>query len=164
MFLPDLVVRSLRTVLPNTVRPAAIHIRNGKIIGIMEFDSVPEGCPLDDAANAVVIPGLVDTHVHITKSARRGSESFATATRAAATGGVTTIVDIGAPATAAALVQTHAAASRNCFVDVGFWGGLVPANIADLEPLVDAGVRGFKCSLSASTIDPPPAATEAALR
>src|SRR5580765_2875930 len=85
MFLPDLVVRSRRTVLAAAIRPAALHIRHGKIIGVMDFDDVPDGCPMDDAADAVLMPGAVDTHVHAT-------EGFETTTRAAAAGGVTTIV------------------------------------------------------------------------
>src|SRR3954471_19730110 len=85
MFLPDLVIRSRHTVLASAVRPAALHIRHGRIIGVMDFDDVPEGCPLDDAANAVLMPGAVDTHVHVVGG-------FERTTRAAAAGGVTTIV------------------------------------------------------------------------
>ena len=96
MFLPDLVVRSRRTVLATAVRPAAIHIRHGKIIGVMDFDDVPEGCPIDDAADAVVMPGVVDTHVHVGEPDRtEQDEGFDAVTRAAAAGGVTTIVDSG---------------------------------------------------------------------
>ena len=164
MFLPDLVVRSRRTVLAGAIRPAALHIRHGKIIGVMDFDDVPEGCPLDDARSTVVMPGAVDTHVHVNEPSRTEGEGFAAATRAAAAGGVTTIVDVAATTTAAALVQKHKAAEGRCFVDVGLWGGLVPGNVADLEPLVAAGVRGFKCALAPSSVDGFPAVTETELR
>src|SRR6476660_8387310 len=119
MFLPDLVVRSRRTVLRAAIRPAALHIRHGKIIGVMDFDDVPDGCPMDDAANAVLMPGAVDTHVQVT-------EGFETTTRAAAAGGVTTIVVM--PDGATGLQERLTAAGRNCFVDVGFWGGIDPGN------------------------------------
>ena len=84
MFLPDLVVRSRRVVTARGTRPAALHIRSGRIIGIVDFDDVPPGCPLDDAADACVLPGLVDTHVHATDPGGAGSEGFERATRAAA--------------------------------------------------------------------------------
>ena len=137
MFLPDLVVRSRRTVLPAAIRPAALHIRHGKIIGVMDFDDVPDGCPVDDAANAVLMPGAVDTHVQVT-------DGFETTTRAAAAGGVTTIVvmpdQAGPP---------RRDTSEACFVDVGFWGGIDPANVAGLDALAGDGVLGFMCDVAA---------------
>lgn len=164
MFLPDLVVRSRRTVLTSGTRPAALHIRQGKIIGVMDFDDVPAGCPLDDAADAVLMPGAVDTHVHVNAPGPTEWERFETATRAAAAGGVTTIVDVSASTTAGALVQKHKAAGGKRFVDVGFWGGIVPGNVAELDPLAAAGVRGFKCALAPSSVDGFPAVTESELR
>ena len=140
MFLPDLVVRSRRTVLATAIRPAALHIRHGKIIGVMDFDDVPDGCPMDDAANAVLMPGAVDTHVQVT-------EGFETTTRAAAAGGVTTIVVM--PDGATGLRERRTAAGGNCFVDVGFWGGLVPGNVADIEALAADRVLGFTCDVAA---------------
>src|SRR5439155_7355227 len=92
MFLPDLVVRSRRTVLATAIRPAALHIRHGKIIGVMDFDDVSEGRSLDDSAGAVLLPGVVDTHVHLNEPDGTEREEFETATRAAAAGGVTTII------------------------------------------------------------------------
>ena len=86
MFLPTLVVRSRRVVTPRGTRAAAIHIRNERVIGVLDFDDVPPGCPLDDAAGAVIMPGVVDTHVHVHDSGRAGS-GFESATRAAAVGG-----------------------------------------------------------------------------
>ena len=151
MFLPDLVVRSRRTVLPAAIRPAALHIRHGKIIGVMDFDDVPDGCPMDDAANAVLMPGAVDTHVHV-------AEGFETTTRAAAAGGVTTIVvmpsQAGSPTRqprwgAEAEPPIRADAGGTCFVDVGFWGGIDPGNVACLDALAADGVLGFTGDVAA---------------
>src|SRR3977135_776256 len=152
MFLPDLVVRSRRVVTDGRIRPAAIHIRTGRIIGVRDFEAVPAGCPLDEAGDAVVMPGLVDTHVHVNEPGRSDWEGFDTATRAATAGGVTTIVDmplnsIPATTTVDGLHKKRRAAQGKCHVDVAFWGGVVPGNAADLDGLVDAGVRGFKCFL-----------------
>ena len=152
MFFPDLVVRSRRTVLPAAIRPAALHIRHGKIIGVMDFDDVPDGCPMDDAATSVLMPGAVDTHVHVT-------DGFETTTRAAAAGGVTTIVVMpsqagpptrqpswGAKPGAGSPMR---AAGGTCFVDVGFWGGIDPGNVAGLDALAADGVLGFTCNVAA---------------
>src|ERR1700682_2500208 len=129
MFLPDLVVRSRRTVLTAAIRPAALHIRHGKIIGVMEFDDVPDGCPMDDAANSVLMPGAVDTHVHV-------ADGFETTTRAAAAGGVTTIVVMpdkpGPPARqprwGVKPGPPPRATGGTCFVDAGLWGGIGPGD------------------------------------
>jgi allantoinase len=167
--LPDLVVRSEQVVVRGTTRPAAIHIRAGRIVGVLDFDDVPPGCPLDDAADAVVIPGVVDTHVHVNEPGRTSWEGFETATRAAAAGGVTTIVDmplncIPATTDANALQTKRRSAEGKCHVDTGFWGGVVPGNASDLPQLVAAGVLGFKCFLVASGVDEFPAVTETDLR
>ena len=117
----------------------------------------------------VVSPGLVDTHVHINEPGRTEWEGFDTATRAAAAGGVTTLVDmplnsVPATTTVAALRAKVDAARAQCHVDVGFWGGVVPGNAGELEGLVDAGVRGFKCFLVPSGVDEFPAVDEDDLR
>jgi allantoinase len=148
----DLVVRGSRVVTPEGVHPAAIHIRDGIITGVTRTDEIPAGAPLFDAANSVVMPGLVDSHVHINEPGRTEWEGFETASRAAAAGGVTTLVDmplnsIPATTTVAAFEQKLAAAKGKCFVDVGFWGGAVPGNLADLRPLHESGVLGFKAFL-----------------
>jgi len=122
-----------------------------------------------DVGDLVVLPGLVDTHVHVNEPGRTEWEGFATATRAAAAGGITTIVDMplnSVPATTdvAALEAKRAAARGQCAVDVAFWGGVVPGNAGDLDALVDAGVRGFKCFLVPSGVDEFPAVGEADLR
>jgi allantoinase len=153
----ELVVRGSRVVTPEGVRPAAIHIRDGAIAAVTHVDELPSGAPVFDAGESVVMPGLVDSHVHINEPGRTDWEGFETATRAAAAGGVTTLVDMplnSIPATTnvAALEAKLTAAREHCFVDVGFWGGLVPGNIADLHPLHDAGVLGFKCFLADSGV------------
>jgi len=169
MFQPDLVVRSRRVVTLDGVRAAAIHIRAGKIVGVLPFDDVPEGCPIDDCGDLTVMPGLVDTHVHVNEPGRTDWEGFETATQAAAAGGVTTIVDmplnsIPATTTVAALELKRAAAAGKCAVDVGFWGGVVPGNAGDLASLHEAGVFGFKCFLVPSGVDEFPHVDEAQLR
>ena len=120
----------------------------------------------------VLLPGLVDTHVHVNDPGRADWEGFGTATAAAAAGGVTTIVDMplnSLPPTVnpAALAVKRAAAGGRCHVDVGFWGGAIPGNGAQLGPLHEDGVLGFKCFLLPSGVDefPPlgPAELEADL-
>ena len=169
MVLPDLIVRSRRVVLTAGTSPAAIHIRDGTIVGVLDFDDVPAGCPLDDVGDAVLMPGVVDTHVHVNEPGRTEWEGFEHATQAAAAGGITTIVDMplnSIPATVdvAAFDVKRRAAEGKCFVDVGFWGGVVPGNASELPALVAAGVLGFKCFLVPSGVDEFPAVTEADLR
>ncbi|HEY6178195.1 MAG TPA: amidohydrolase family protein, partial [Kofleriaceae bacterium] len=148
---PLLVVRS-RRVVTDTVAPAAIHVRGGRIERVAAWDDVPAGARLDDAGELAVLPGVVDTHVHLNEPGRTEWEGFATATRAAAIGGVTTLVDmplnsIPPTTTREAFAAKRAAAAGQCAVDVGFWGGVVPGNAGELAGLVTDGVRGFKCFL-----------------
>jgi allantoinase len=165
-----LVLRSTRVVLPEGQRAAALHIENGVIERIAEYDSDdPTGAKLFNAGHDVVSPGLVDTHVHINEPGRTDWEGFDTATRAAAAGGVTTLVDMplnSVPPTTsvAALRAKRDAAQSQCHIDVAFWGGVVPGNAGELDRLVDAGVRGFKCFLVPSGVDEFPAVDEADLR
>lgn len=166
---PDLIVRSRRVVLAGGERPAAIHIASGVIQAIASFEDVPSGVPLHEAGESVVMPGLVDTHVHINEPGRTEWEGFSSATRAAAAGGVTTLIEmplnsIPATTTASAFREKTAAAAGKLWVDVGFWGGVVPQNIADLPALWDAGVFGFKCFLTPSGVDEFPHVTESDLR
>ena len=154
------IIRGRRVVCPDGERAASIHIDHGRIASIRAFDDVPPGDAIDivDAAHLVVSPGIVDTHVHVNEPGRTDWEGFDTATRAAAAGGATTMVDMplnSIPATTAvgSLRAKLDAARGRCHVDVAFWGGVVPGNEADLEPLVDAGVRGFKCFLVPSGVD-----------
>jgi len=153
-----LIVRGRRVVLPDGVRPAAIHVRDGVIARVADHSDVAPGTPVIDAGDLAVSPGIVDTHVHVNEPGRTAWEGFAHATRAAAAGGVTTIVDMplnSVPATTsvAALETKRAAAEGQCWVDVGFWGGVVPGNLDDLPGLARAGVLGFKCFLVPSGVD-----------
>jgi allantoinase len=154
---PLLVVRS-RRVVTDAVAPAAIHVRAGTIERIAAWDDVPAGARLDDVGELAVLPGVVDTHVHLNEPGRTEWEGFATATRAAAIGGVTALVDmplnsIPPTTTREAFAAKRAAARGQCAVDVGFWGGVVPGNAGELAGLVRDGVRGFKCFLIDSGVD-----------
>ena len=144
----DRVLRSRRVVLPERERPATVCIHNGRIVAVEPFDAVPG----EDLGEWALLPGIVDTHVHLNEPGRTEWEGFATGTRAAAAGGVTTLIDMplnSVPPTTsvAALDVKRRAASGQSYVDVGFWGGAVPGNEADLAPLAAAGVFGFKCFL-----------------
>jgi allantoinase len=167
---PDLVIRAKRVVLPDSNAPASIHIVAGSIVNIAAYDDVPEGCALVDAGyDSILMAGLVDTHVHINEPGRSEWEGFATATRAAAAGGVTTLIDmplnsIPPTTTLAGLNAKLAAAREQCYVDVGFWGGVVPGNTTELAALSAAGVVGFKCFLIDSGVPEFPNVTEAHLR
>jgi len=155
----DLVVRARRAVTPRGARPAAVAVRDGAIVAVKPYDArlrARESVVLSD--DEVLLPGLVDTHVHVNEPGRTEWEGFATATRAAAAGGITTIVDMPlncVPPTVnvEALELKNKAAEGQCHTDVGFWGGVVPGNVADLHPLHDAGVFGFKCFLLHSGVD-----------
>ena len=151
------VVRSRRVVLPDGERPASIHIHLGTIAAVDAHDRVPAGADLFDAGDLVVSPGIVDTHVHVNEPGRTEWEGFDTATRAAAAGGVTTIVDMplnSVPATTSVeALRAKREAAGGCHVDVAFWGGIVPGNACEIDSLADAGVRGFKCFLVPSGVD-----------
>jgi allantoinase len=154
----ELVLRSRRVVRPEGVGPADVHVRGGVITAVGAPGPVPEGSRLVDHGELVLMPGVVDTHVHINEPGRAEWEGFLTATRAAAAGGVTTLVDmplnsIPPTTTLAGLEAKLAAAEGKLHVDVGFWGGVLPDNTADLEPLYEAGVFGFKCFLLPSGVD-----------
>ena len=153
----DLVVRSRRVATPGSIGPATIHVKDGRIAAIAAHDAVPAGVRVFDAADALVMPGVVDTHVHVNEPGRTEWEGFSSATRSAAAGGTTTLVDMplnSIPATTSlrALDEKRAAARGHCFVDVGFWGGVVPGNVAELAPMSAAGALGFKCFLIESGV------------
>ncbi|MEP6568765.1 MAG: allantoinase AllB [Acidobacteriota bacterium] len=167
---PNLVIRGPRVVLPDSIAPASIHIKDDQIVAIGSYENVPVGCELIEAnEESLVMAGLVDSHVHINEPGRTEWEGFATATRAAAAGGVTTLVDmplnsIPPTTTVAGLQEKLAAARGQCTVDVSFWGGVVPGNTGELAELAAAGVVGFKCFLIHSGVDEFPNVTEDDLR
>src|SRR4051794_23198008 len=165
-----LVIRSQRIVLPEGERAAALYIEDGVIAKIAAFTTDdPTGAKVFNVPDLVISPGLVDTHVHINQPGRTEWEGFDTATRAAAAGGVTTLIDmplnsIPATTSVSGLRAKRAAAQAQCHVDVGFWGGVGSGNSDEIEPLVAAGVRGFKCFLVPSGVPEFPAVTEDDLR
>jgi allantoinase len=169
MSTPDLIIRGQMVVTAGSIGPAAIHLRDEKIVAVRGFADTVAGCEIVDAGDSVVMPGLVDTHVHINSPGRAEWEGFSTATRAAAAGGVTTLVDmplnsIPATTTLESFKTKLEDARGNCFVDVGFWGGVVPGNTSELAPMFDAGVVGFKCFLVPSGVDEFQHVTETDLR
>jgi allantoinase len=160
-------VRSRRVVLPGGVGAASVVMREGRIASIGGYDDPPPADDID-AGDLMLLPGLVDTHVHCNEPGRTEWEGFATATRAAAAGGVTTIVDMplnSVPATTTlhGLAAKRQAAEGRCHVDMGFWGGVVPGNAGELEGLARRGVLGFKCFLSPSGVEEFPHVAEADL-
>ncbi|NUW39959.1 allantoinase AllB [Nonomuraea rhodomycinica] len=154
----DLVVRSRRVVTPEGERPAAVAVRDGRIAALHPYEAPLETAEDVDLRALPLLPGLVDTHVHVNEPGRAHWEGFASATRAAAAGGVTTIVDMplnSVPPTVTpdALDAKLRAAEGRCHVDTAFWGGAVPGNVEHLRPLHERGVRGFKCFLSPSGVE-----------
>jgi len=153
----DLVVRSRRAVTPDGERPAAVVVTEGRIVAVEAYDAVLDAAADVDLGDTALLPGLVDTHVHVNEPGRTEWEGFATATRAAAAGGVTAIVDmplnsLPPTVTVDALRIKRAAALGQCHIDVGFWGGAIPGNAGDLPGLHDAGVFGFKAFLADSGV------------
>src|ERR1700752_2708492 len=170
MAVPELIIRGKRVVVPEAIAPRSVHIREERIVFVGDYDDVVEGCEgIEAGEDSIVMPGLVDTHVHINAPGRSDWEGFRSATLAAAAGGVTTLVDMPLnsipPTTTLANFETKLAAARNdCSVDVGFWGGVVPGNKNELARMFAAGVVGFKCFLVPSGVDEFPHVTEHDLR
>ncbi|SEM28328.1 allantoinase AllB [Streptacidiphilus jiangxiensis] len=150
------VFRSRRAVLPDGERAADVVVSEGRIVEVLAYGA-GEG-ELVDLGELVLLPGLVDSHVHVNEPGRTEWEGFATATRAAAAGGVTTIVDmplnsIPPTTTVDGLEAKRKVAEGRLFVDTGLWGGAIPGNTGDLAPLHEAGVFGFKSFLAPSGVD-----------
>ena len=150
--------RSTRVVTPHGIVPATVLVRQGRITAVGAFNDVPLDAQLRDFRDFVLLPGLVDSHVHINEPGRTEWEGFQTATRAAAAGGVTMLVDMPlncVPETidGPALEAKRNAARGKAFVDWSTWGGVVRGNANVLKPLIAAGVPGFKCFLIHSGID-----------
>ena len=155
----ELVLRSTRVITPEGTRAATVTVSAGRITAVLPYDAeVPAGARLEDFGDHVLLPGLVDTHVHVNDPGRTEWEGFWTATRAAAAGGITTLVDMplnSLPPTTTVenLRVKQQVAADKAHIDVGFWGGALPDNVKDLRPLHDAGVFGFKAFLSPSGVD-----------
>ena len=149
----DVVFRTQRAIVAGAERACAIGVQDGRIAAVEPIDAdLSARQTVEVGPDAVLLPGLVDTHVHVNEPGRTAWEGFASATRAAAAGGVTTIVDMPLNSIPPTTTLAGLAAKRDCaapqvHVDVGFWGGAVPGNLAELGPLHEAGVFGFKCFL-----------------
>jgi allantoinase len=152
----DLVIRAPRVVYDGREVARLVGISGGRIAAVEPLDAVATArSVLELEPDVVLLPGLVDSHVHVCEPGNTEWEGFATATRAAAAGGITTLVDMpldSVPTTVStrALEDKRRAAEGQCHVDVGFWGGAVPGNLDELGPLHEAGVLGFKCFLADS--------------
>ena len=162
-------IKSQRVIINGKICPAAITMQNGLIHEILPYDSLPDSVESEDYGNLVIMPGIIDAHVHINEPGRTKWEGFETATKAAAAGGITTLADMplnSSPVTITleALEMKRGAAKNKLTVDCSFYAGLIPGNEANIEPLLDAGVRGVKAFLCHSGIDEFPAATEKELR
>ena len=147
----DLVFQARRVIVAGSEVARCVAVRDGTIAAVEPLERDLTGDrTVRLGSDVVLLPGLVDTHVHVNEPGRTQWEGFATATRAAAAGGVTTLLDmplnsLPPTCTTAALAVKRAAARGQCHVDVGFWGGAIPGNLADLADLYDEGVFGFKC-------------------
>ena len=168
----ELVVRARRAVVGGAEVGVTLSVVAGSFKTVDAYDAEVDTTGarvLELADDEVLLPGLVDAHVHVNEPGRTEWEGFASATKAAASGGVTTIIDmplnsIPPTVTVAALDEKRAVARDQSYVDVGFWGGAIPGNVPDLRPLHDAGVFGFKCFLLHSGVDEFPHLSAAELR
>jgi allantoinase len=165
----DLVIRGRNVVTPGGIKSAAVAVTDGAIQVVAEVGSPVEAATSIGAGDDIVMPGVIDTHVHINEPGRTDWEGFVTATRAAAAGGVTCMIEmplnsIPTTTTADALEKKFCAAQDKLCVDVGFWGGVVPGNTDQLPALFNAGAFGFKCFLVPSGVPEFEHVTEADLR
>jgi allantoinase len=150
-------LKSSKVITNNVMQPACIEIKDGLILAIHNHDKILD-CPIDDLGDKVLMPGIVDTHVHINEPGRTEWEGFNTATQAAAAGGITTLVDMPLnciPVTTSkeAFAEKLEAVRDKLWVDCGFWGGVIPDNIDQLDELLSAGVLGVKSFLIDSGIE-----------
>lgn len=164
----QIAIKSTNIISPKGAIKGIILIKNGLIKDILPYHATEDG-EVYDAGDSVVMAGITDPHIHINEPGRTDWEGFNTATRAAIAGGLTTLVDMplnSAPVTTsvAAFEEKLRAAEGQLHTNVGFWGGIVPGNTGEIEPLINKGVLGFKAFLTHSGIDDFPNVTEADLR
>jgi allantoinase len=164
----EFILHSKRTITPQGIQNAFVWIKDGLIVDISQ--SNPESnLQLIDVGDSVLMPGVIDPHVHINEPGRTEWEGFDTMTKAAIAGGITTLVDMplnSSPVTTTvkAFEQKLSATKNQLHTNCGFWGGIIPGNDPDIEPLIEKGVLGFKAFLTHSGIDEFPNVTEADLR
>ena len=149
-----LFLKSTAVVTPTGQRPALLVLRGGRIADVLPYNTAVAS-PVLDLGDAAILPGVIDPHVHLNEPGRTEWEGFDTGTRAALAGGLTTLVDMplnSAPVTTSVenLRLKQAATQGQLHTNVGFWGGIVPGNAAEIEPLIAAGVLGFKAFLTHS--------------
>ena len=161
------VLRSTRVISSGSIGPASVHVDGERIARVATYDDAPRD--VLDYGDLVILPGLVDSHVHVNEPGRTEWEGFETVTRAAAAGGITTIVDMPLnsipPTTTVANLETKVRALEGkCRVDVALWGGVIPGNTRELRPMLAAGARGFKCFLVHSGVEEFPNVDEEQLR
>ncbi|MEO6693919.1 MAG: amidohydrolase family protein [Ignavibacteria bacterium] len=161
-------LKSKKVLTPHGIESATVIIEDGKINDIIEYHKIPD-CQLTDYNDLIIMPALTDTHVHINEPGRTEWEGFETATKAAAAGGITMLVDMplnSSPVTTnvAALNKKIDSAKDKIYVDVGFYGGLIPGNTAELAPLIKNGVLGFKSFMINSGLEEFPHVIEEDLR
>lgn len=152
----ETILFSRRVFLPEGEQPATLFLENGQIAAI-ECSAIP-AAGAEDLGQLAILPGLIDPHVHVNEPGRTEWEGFATATRAAAAGGVTSLIDMPlnsdpVTTTRAAFAAKREAAAGQCWIDTGFWGGVVPGNAGELADMVSDGILGFKAFLVHSGID-----------
>ena len=165
----SLALRCKRTLVDGKIRPATVVVQQGKVTAILGYEDAVDSARVENIEMGLLLPGLVDTHVHINEPGRTEWEGFNTATQAAAAGGITTVVDMPlnctpVTTTADALQQKMASLQGKLWIDCGFWGGVVPDSLDELDALVRAGVLGVKSFTIHSGIDDFPQVEESHLR
>ncbi len=163
-----LAIKSKRVITPKGIKEALVYINGATIESVLPYDSQVD-CPVNDIGNKLIMPGVIDPHVHINEPGRTSWEGFNTATKAAIAGGITTLVDMplnSSPVTTsvANFEKKLRKARQQLHVNCGFWGGVIPGNCMEIEPLIEKGVLGFKAFLTHSGIGEFPNITERDLR
>jgi allantoinase len=164
----DIAIISNRTITPDGIKRAVVLIKKGKIEDVL--NELPDGdFPVTDVGDSVLMQGIIDPHVHINEPGRTEWEGFDTATKAALAGGITSMIEMPLNAspvttTVRAFEEKIKSAEGKIHTNCGFWGGVIPGNEKDIEPLIERGVFGFKAFLAHSGIEEFPNVTEDDLR